>query len=85
MQSQRFVPAAEAIAREWGTDPRVVVCDVTCDQSVSAALETAGAMTAGRLDAVLHSVAYAPPAAMKGYVSMGGGVRTVVSIVRQDA
>ena len=68
VQSERFVPAANAIAEAWGVDPCVIVCDVSSDESVRDAAANVAEVSGGTLDAVLHSVAYAPPAAMKGCV-----------------
>jgi len=66
VQSDRFVGTAEKLATSWGiSQPNIVTCDVTCDDSVAAAMHAVAATSGGKLDALLHSVAFAPTPAMK--------------------
>jgi len=52
------------MAEDAGMDATVIRCDVSCDDSLAAAAET---MAAGaKLHTLVHSIAYAPAAAMKG-------------------
>lgn len=63
--SERFRGALDRATADWPHRPHVVVCDVTSDASVVAALDSVGAAHDGRLHALAHSVASAPTAAMR--------------------
>jgi enoyl-[acyl-carrier protein] reductase I len=66
VQSARFRPALDALTAGWPVKPHVVDLDVTSDAQVEAAFASAAEAHGGRLDMLLHAVAYASPAAMKG-------------------
>ena len=67
LQSGRFRPALDALTAGWppGARPAVVLCDVASDASIAAACSELGAARGGRVDAALHSIAFAPAAAMR--------------------
>lgn len=65
--SDRFRPALERLTEPWGDRrPAIVTADVTDDASLDAAFAAVASSSGGALAAVLHAVAYAPPAALKG-------------------
>jgi len=74
--SERFRPALERLTAGWGVAapsaglpaqraPCIVVADVRDDASLDAAFAAVSASSGGRLRAVLHAVAHAPPAALR--------------------
>jgi enoyl-[acyl-carrier protein] reductase I len=69
VQSERFVKRLEDLAMvHWGQKPDVVpVCDVASDESIRACFDDVlPTAFGGKLDVLVHSIAYAPADAMKG-------------------
>ena len=53
----------EELAGTFGADTLILPCDVTSDDQIRSVFATVGS-TFGRLDLLLHSVAYAPREAL---------------------
>ena len=64
-QGDRLKENVEELAGTFGPDTLILPCDVTRDEDIAAVFAQAGAKF-GRLDLLLHSVAYAPREALEG-------------------
>ncbi|HTH46006.1 MAG TPA: enoyl-ACP reductase [Candidatus Limnocylindria bacterium] len=64
-QGERLKENVEELAGTFGPETLILPCDVTRDEDIAAVFAQAGAKF-GRLDLLLHSVAYAPREALEG-------------------
>ena len=64
-QGDRLKENVEELAGSFGADTLILPCDVTRDEEIAAVYQTVGEKF-GRLDLLLHSVAYAPKEALEG-------------------
>ena len=64
-QGERLKENVEELAGAFGADTLILPCDVTRDEEIAAVFKTLGEKF-GRLDLLLHSVAFAPKAALEG-------------------
>ncbi|RME96106.1 MAG: enoyl-ACP reductase [Verrucomicrobia bacterium] len=64
-QGERVRDRVAALAAELGPEVPIIPCDVTDDAQIDAAFETCRRHF-GRLDLMLHSIAYAPKEALEG-------------------
>jgi enoyl-[acyl-carrier protein] reductase I len=64
-QGERVKDNVEELASTFGSDTLLVPCDVTRDEDISRVFAEVGSKF-GRLHLLLHSVAYAPKAALEG-------------------
>ena len=64
-QGERLKDNVEELAGTFGPDTLILPCDVTRDADIDAVFAQVGAKF-GRLDLLLHSVAYAPREALEG-------------------
>jgi len=64
-QGQRLKENVEELAAAFGADTLILPCDVTKDDEITEVFRTVGAKL-GRLDLLLHSVAFAPKDALEG-------------------
>ena len=58
-QGDRVKENVEELAGTFGTDTLILPCDVTKDEDIASVFQTAEAKF-GKLDLLLHSVAFAP-------------------------
>ena len=65
VQSDRFLPALHKLTRHWDPPPHLFCCDVRADGDIDAAFAAVSTFHQGRVDALLHSIAFAPAAVMK--------------------
>jgi enoyl-[acyl-carrier protein] reductase I len=65
VQSARFRPELERLTATWPVPPLIVECDVAQDTSVNSAAAAVSQHFNGALDALAHSIAYAPATAMR--------------------
>jgi enoyl-[acyl-carrier protein] reductase I len=64
-QGERLKENVADLAGAFGPDTLILPCDVTRDEDIAAVFQTVGE-TFGKLNLLLHSVAYAPKAALEG-------------------
>jgi enoyl-[acyl-carrier protein] reductase I len=64
-QGERVKENVEDLASTFGADTMILPCDVTKDEDIEAVFKAAGEKFS-RLDLLLHSVAFAPKAALEG-------------------
>ena len=64
-QGERLKDNVEELASQFGADTLILPCDVTKDDEVAAVFQSLG-QKFGRLDLLLHSVAFAPKDALEG-------------------
>jgi enoyl-[acyl-carrier protein] reductase I len=64
-QGARLKENVEDLAGAFGPDTLILPCDVTRDEDIAAVFKTVGE-TFGKLNLLLHSVAYAPKEALEG-------------------
>ena len=64
-QGERLKENVEELAGTFGADTLLLPCDVTSDEQIDRVFEEAGRKF-GKLHLLLHSVAFAPPEALKG-------------------
>jgi enoyl-[acyl-carrier protein] reductase I len=64
-QGQRLKENVEELAATFGADTLILPCDVTKDEEIAGVFRTLGEKF-GRLDLLLHSVAFAPKDALEG-------------------
>jgi enoyl-[acyl-carrier protein] reductase I len=64
-QGDRVKENVEELAGTFGADTLILPCDVTKDEDIAGVFQTAGAKF-GKLDLLLHSVAFAPKEALEG-------------------
>src|ERR1051325_6434022 len=64
-QGERLKENVEELAGTFGADTLILPCDVTKDEDIGTVFKTVGEKF-GRLDLMLHSVAYAPKDALEG-------------------
>jgi enoyl-[acyl-carrier protein] reductase I len=64
-QGDRVKENVEELAGAFGADTLILPCDVTKDEEIASVFKTVGEKF-GRLDLLLHSVAFAPKAALEG-------------------
>ena len=64
-QGERVKENVEELAGTFGTDTLIMPCDVTKDEDIANVFKAVGEKF-GKLDLLLHSVAYAPKAALEG-------------------
>src|SRR6476659_7372974 len=64
-QGERLKENVEELAGTFGADTLILPCDVTKDEDIATVFKTAGEKC-GRLDLMLHAVAYAPKDALEG-------------------
>ena len=64
-QGERVKENVEELAGAFGADTLILPCDVTRDEDIDRVFAEVGARF-GKLHLVLHSVAYAPKAALEG-------------------
>ena len=64
-QGERLKENVEELAGTFGSDVLLMPCDVTRDEEIKAVFERVG-QEFGRLDLLLHSVAFAPREALEG-------------------
>lgn len=64
-QGERLKENVEELAATFGADTPILPCDVTKDDDISRVFETVGTRF-GKLDLMLHSVAFAPKDALEG-------------------
>jgi len=64
-QGERLKDNVEELAGTFGTDTLILPCDVTKDDHIGRVFDEAGKRF-GKLHLLLHSVAYAPAAALEG-------------------
>lgn len=65
IQSDRFRSNVESLVADWQVKPQIVELDVSNDQSIARAVQDVGVQHGGKLNMVLHSIAYASASAMK--------------------
>ena len=65
-QGERLKGKVEALVSGFGTDTLITECDVTSDDDIDRVFTEVGESFDGKLDMVLHSVAYAPREALEG-------------------
>jgi enoyl-[acyl-carrier protein] reductase I len=64
-QGERLKENVQELAGTFGEETLILPCDVTKDEEIAAVFETVGSQF-GRLDLLLHSVAFAPKEALEG-------------------
>ena len=64
-QGERVKENVEELAGTFGADTPILPCDVTKDEEIAAVFKTVGEKF-GKLDLLLHSVAFAPKDALEG-------------------
>src|ERR1700760_1310416 len=64
-QGERLKENVEELAGTFGADTLILPCDVTKDEDIASVFKTVGEKF-GRLDLMLHSVAFAPKDALEG-------------------
>ena len=64
-QGERLKENVEELAGTFGTDTLILPCDVTKDDDIAAVFKAVGEKF-GKLNLLLHSVAYAPKDALEG-------------------
>jgi enoyl-[acyl-carrier protein] reductase I len=64
-QGERLKENVEELAGTFGADTLILPCDVTKDEDIAAVFKTVGEKF-GKLDLMLHSVAFAPKDALEG-------------------
>src|SRR5215469_15866292 len=64
-QGERLKENVEELAGTFGPDTLILPCDVTKDEDIASVFKTVGEKF-GRLDLMLHSVAFAPKDALEG-------------------
>lgn len=64
-QGERLKENVEDLAATFGPDTLILPCDVTRDEDIAAVFDTVGKKF-GKLHLLLHSVAFAPKAALEG-------------------
>jgi enoyl-[acyl-carrier protein] reductase I len=64
-QGERLKENVSELAGTFGADTLILPCDVTKDDEIAAVFKTVGAQF-GKLNLLLHSVAYAPKEALEG-------------------
>jgi enoyl-[acyl-carrier protein] reductase I len=64
VQSARFLPNVDKITESWSYKPLTVICDVQNEESIRSAMSNIRQHT-DKVDAMLHSIAYATPQTMK--------------------
>src|SRR5215831_17207745 len=64
-QGERLKENVEELAGQFGADTLILPCDVTRDEDIDGAFQTVGEKF-GKLHLLLHSVAFAPKAALEG-------------------
>ncbi len=64
-QGERLKDNVEELASTFGADTLILPCDVTRDEQIAQVFEAVG-QRFGRLDLLLHSVAFAPREALEG-------------------
>src|SRR6186713_916915 len=64
-QGDRLKENVEELAGTFGPDTQILECDVTKDDAIARVFSDVG-QSMGRLDLLLHSVAYAPKEALEG-------------------
>ena len=64
-QGERLKENVEELAGTFGADTLILPCDVTKDEDIASVFKTVGE-NFGRLDLMLHSVAFAPKDALEG-------------------
>jgi enoyl-[acyl-carrier protein] reductase I len=67
-QGERLKENVEELAGTFGPDTLILPCDVTRDEDIDAVFAKVGEKF-GRVDLLLHSVAYAPREALEGVFS----------------
>jgi enoyl-[acyl-carrier protein] reductase I len=65
-QGERLKENVEELAATFGADTLLMPCDVTKDDDIATVFKTFGEKF-GKLDLMLHSVAFAPKAALEGH------------------
>jgi len=65
-QGERLKENVEELAGTFGADTPMFQCDVTRDEEIARTFAAANADFGGRLDILLHSVAFAPREALEG-------------------
>jgi enoyl-[acyl-carrier protein] reductase I len=65
-QGERLKENVEELAGTFGPETPMYPCDVTRDEDIARTFERAGKDFGGRLDILLHSVAFAPKEALEG-------------------
>ena len=65
-QGERLKENVEELAGTFGADTLILPCDVTKDEDIASVFKTVGEKF-GKLDLMLHSVAYAPKDALEGH------------------
>src|SRR6266567_8582812 len=65
-QGERLKDNVEELAGTFGADTLILPCDVTKDEDIATVFKTVGEKF-GKLDLLLHSVAYAPKDALEGH------------------
>ena len=65
-QGERVKENVEELAGTFGADTLIMPCDVTKDEDIANVFKTVGEKF-GKLDLLLHSVAYAPKDALEGH------------------
>jgi enoyl-[acyl-carrier protein] reductase I len=93
-QGERLRENVEDLVAAFGPDTLLLPCDVTRDEEIAAVFSEAGKRF-GRLDLLLHSVAYAPRAALEGLfvettreafqIAMNVSAYSLVALARQAA
>ncbi len=64
-QGERLKDNVEELAGTFGSDTLILPCDVTKDEDIANVFKTVGEKF-GKLNLLLHSVAYAPEGALEG-------------------
>jgi enoyl-[acyl-carrier protein] reductase I len=64
-QGERLKENVQELARTFGEETLILPCDVTKDEEIAGIFEAVGSKL-GRLDLLLHSVAFAPKEALEG-------------------
>src|SRR6516162_11841083 len=64
-QGERLKDNVEELAGTFGADTMILPCDVTKDEDIARVFSEVGAKF-GKLNLLLHSVAYAPKEALEG-------------------
>ena len=65
-QGERLKDNVQQLAETFGADTLITECDVTRDEDIERVFSEVGEKFGGKLDLLLHSVAYAPREALEG-------------------
>lgn len=68
LQNERFKSSLDKLTSSWPEKPSVVYCDAAVDSQIDSACAAIGELSGGRVDALLHSMAYATQSGMRARI-----------------